>query len=382
MSNEDPQFRDPIHDQIEETAALERKKKDVLKKELFVKERKFDSTIEKIKEGDRSEELAKKTNYGNYSEQDVIDKQNDNTNYMLGARNRMTFINPSFDDVVPFFSKNLILVGGKTGEGKSTTVANIIKEMISDVHPITGKKRRVLVLTNEEKCEDVYNRVTCLIKGYKYTNHDTFTDEQIETFNKYIKILSTDGMITVIDDAYNGATGTTTTLEGICQIFDNLLKNKEYYDCILLDYYQNVTESRRNPTMKDWEVQAALVRRLDNYKNIYPAPIVVLAQVTPPDAENSTPFKVRIEGRKSILNIATCAIEMVANREEMSTNWIIHKSRFNQGVGEKIKTGYNDGRYVEYTPEFIEKVNQMISAREQRKLDKNIGHMPEVKENT
>jgi hypothetical protein len=377
MNEEDKkvEFKDPIHDDIDETAELERKRKEVLNKELLIRDRKASSAIEKIEEGDRSTELAKKASYAGYSEQDVTNKQNDNTQYMMGARCRMTFINKSFNDVVPFFSKNLILVGGKTGEGKSTAVANIIREMISELHPVTKKKRRILVLTNEEKCEDVYNRVTCLIKGWKYTNHDRFTDNQVETFNKYIQLLSTGGMLTVIDDNYYGTTGTTTTLEGICQVFDNLIEKKEHYDAVLIDYYQNVTESRRNPMMNEYEVQAALARRLDRYKNAYPAPIVVLAQVAPPDAERSTPFKVRIEGRKLILNVSTCAIEMIRNVENSTTEWIIHKSRFNEGVGESVLTGYRDGRYVEYTPEFIEGVNKMIADRERRKMDKTIQTM-------
>lgn len=378
MSDE-PKFTDPIHEQIEKKALLEDKKQKVLEQELIVRERKAALAIDKIEENDKNSEVAKSINYGAMSDAEIDKTQKDNAEYMMAARNKMCFINERFDKAVPFFRKNLILIGGKTGDGKSTTVANIIRETIARVNKETGKRRRVLVITNEEKSEDVFNRVTCLIKGWTYTNHDKFNDEQVATFNQFIKHLSKDGMLTVIDNNYGGAMGTTTTLEGICQIFDNLIANGEYYDVVILDYYQKVQESRKYPSMNEWEVQAALANKLDGYKNVYPAPIVVLAQVTPPDAENRTPFKSRIEGRKVILNVCTCCLEMVANREELSTEWWIHKSRFNESVGQKITTGYDKGRFVIHTDEFKESVARMKAAREKAEFDKNV-KMPETKE--
>jgi len=370
MSDES-KIEDPIHAKIAADAELERKKKEVQKKELIVRERRAESAINKIEQTDRDEAIAKTTNYGTLSEEEVKNIQRENTEYMLAARKKMSFINEKFNKAIPYFRKNLILIGGKTGEGKSTTVANIAYETLAKVPKNDPKKRRVLVLTNEEKREDVYNRVTCLIKGWSYTNHDKFTDEQLEIFNKYIGILSNGGRLTVIDDTYNGASGTTTTLEGICQVFDNLIANGEFYDAIIFDYYQNCKESRTNFGMNEWEVQAALARKLDQYKNIYPAPIIVMAQVLQqPDPTKNVPFKTRIEGRKVIINVATCCVEMVAKREDLCTEWIIHKSRFNESVGDKITTGYKNGRYVLYDEEFINNVNRMKARKEQELLDK------------
>jgi replicative DNA helicase len=370
---------DPIHEHIGKQAQLEKKKNEVQQKELKVKERRLDNELEKMAERDRDAELAKITDYGKMTDEEIEYKQKENTEYMRAARNKMCFINERFDKAIPFFRKNLILIGGKTGEGKSTTVANIIRETLKRVDPITGKKRRILVLTNEEKSEDIFNRVTCLIKGWNYVNHDQFTDEQIQIFNEYIKLLSSTGMLTVIDDSYNKAGGTTTTLEGICQVFENLLEHKEYYDVVILDYYQKVQESRKFPSMNEWEVQSALANKLDRYKNVYPAPIVVLAQVAQPDAENKIPFKTRIEGRKVILNVCTCALEMVANREDLVTEWWIHKSRFNEAVGQKITTGYKNGRFVLYDDAFKDAVAKMKAARERENFDKQV-RMPVVQE--
>lgn len=378
--SDDTKFTDSeLHAQLERDALKERKRKEILEKELKIRERKADSTIQQIEQGDRDSEIAKKTDYSMPTEEDVLQRQKDNTAYMLAARNKMPFINKNFDKAIPFFRKNLILVAGKTGEGKSTAVANITKEMIGTVDSVTKKMRKILILTNEEKAEDVYNRITCLIKGWHYVNHDQFTDEQIKVFNEYIGHLSK--LVTVVDDSYHGANGTTTTLEGISQVFDNLIANEVWYDAVLIDYYQNIKESRDHVSLDEWKVQAKLVRKLDTYKNIYPAPIIVLAQAEPPAEENPRPFKYRIEGRKSILNVSTCAVEMVVNKEELKTEWLIHKSRFNQMVGEKVNTGYYNGRYVSpENPAYVEMIQKMKAARATADADSAIGPMKIPKE--
>lgn len=358
---------------VESQAKAETLKQQVMVKEFEIRARVADNKLQQIHENDKNIEIAKTINYGQMSEADVNKVRQENYDYMMAARHKQRFMNKYFDHAVPFFRKNLILVVGRTGDGKSTTVANIIRETISKTDPKTGKKRRVLVITNEERSEDVFNRVTCLIKKWDYRNHEKFTDEQIEIFDYYIKALSQDGMVTVIDNNYGGSIGTTSTLEGICQIFDNLLANKEYFDAVVIDYYQNVIQSRNNPGLGPYQVQEALANKLDNYKNIYPSPIVLLAQIAPPDGDKKVPFKFRIEGRKSILNIATCCMEIIANKEERVTEWHVHKSRFNGAAGQVINTGYEDGRYVEWNDEFKAKVAQWKARAETDALNKQVG---------
>jgi len=374
----DDSTKDPIHAQIERDALREKHRKEVLEKELIIRGRKADALVEKINQNDRDISAAKAINYGSLSEEEIEAKQKENTDYMGAAKHKMPFITEDFDQAVPFFRKNLILIGAPTGSGKSTTVANIIHRLIHARNAKTGKRYRVLVLTNEEKSEDVYNRVTCLIKGWSYTNHDKFSEAQVEEFNKYLVGLSKSGTLTVVDDQFGGAMGTTTTVEGICQVFDNLIEKQDYYDVVLLDYYQNVTESKKNLTMGEYECQALLARRLDRYKNIYPAPIVVLAQVREID-QARTPFKIRIEGRKTILNVSTCALEIVAKPADRCTDWITHKSRFNEAMGKIVQTGYDSGKYVPYNAEFKERVAKWKAANAAQEFDKSVG-MPDVTE--
>jgi hypothetical protein len=271
---------------------------------------------------------------------------------------------------MPFFRKNIILVGGKTGEGKSTAVANIVFNVISQSNPKTGKPRRCLVITNEEKSEDVYNRITSLIKGWSYGNHDRITDGMLEEFDRMIPILAENGMLTVIDQDYNGAVGLTTSIEGIKSIFDNLIAKKEYYDVVLIDYWQNIKECKSNLKLNEYETQRNLAALLDNYKNIYPAPIVVMAQVKPPSEKNPEPFEIRIKGSKAITTVATVMVEIVTERKQLRTKWCFHKNRFNEGVGSELMTGFDKGRYVLYDDEFKLKVADRIAKSDGEMLDK------------
>ena len=285
----------------------------------------------------------------------------------------MSFINKTFDGVVPFFRKNLILIGAQTGFGKSTAVANIAFRIKEQMNPTTGKPRTTLVITNEEQAEDVYNRGTSLAMGWSYTNHSSFTDEQTEVYRKAIPAWAAGGLITVIDNTHGGSHGVTTSLEGIESIFENLLANKIYYDVVIIDYYQNIINSKRDQSMSENEVQARLSRMLERYKNIYPAPIVLMAQMKPQDREQRTPWQERIKGRKIIADCCTFITEMAANFENQTTEWTVWKSRFTQVVGKQFTTGWEKGRYVEHNAEFISKVEAAKAARASKEFDRTAG---------
>jgi|SRR5581483_2186519 len=371
--------KDEFLQKAAERGELEAKKREVLGKELKVKERRLDNELDRLDKLDEENEKAKQNSYGRLTDAEIAALRQENRDYLLAARKKMPFLTEDLSKAVPFFRKNLIFIGGKTGEGKSTIVANLIRTTIANINKETGKASSVLVITNEEKREDVFNRVTCQAKGWHYVNHDKFTDEQLEAFDKYTQFYTERNLIRVIDDNDGGTRGNTTTIEGLRRIFDRLIADGQFYDVILIDYYQNFKESLENPYMNEWQVQAEVAAALDQYKNIYPAPIVVLGQVKPP-TENNTPFKERIEGRKVILNVATCALEIVRHNSELRTEWVVHKSRFGEMLGESLNTGYDKGRFVQYTDEFITKVNQLRAQRENEKFNKSIGHVPIIEE--
>jgi len=286
--------------------------------------------------------------------------KDNSTGYLQRAKNSGVFINDHFRGVVPYFGRNLVLVAGLSGDGKSTTCANIA---FQDV--IQGKK--VLVISNEENASDVYNRVTCLIKGWAYKDHDKFSPAQHAVFEEYIDKLSQDNRMMVVDDSYGGEIGQTSTIEGMEYLLGSLLTKGVFYDSIIIDYYQNVDRSNKDPSLSTWQVQERFAKYLDKFKNTCEAPIIILAQLMEMGGEGKA-FKERIEGRKIIYNSSTCAIEVRAERDSLRTSWQVHKSRFNDAVGKTVRTGYDRGMYVPYTTEFQSNVLALKESRERQKV--------------
>jgi len=376
----DPKDTAAIQDFLSKNAEEEKYeilKHETSKKRALIDSKRVDSQLEKLQQDEKDMQLAKNANYDALTEDQIKELQRNNDEYIESAKSPMYFISDVFNGVVPFFRKNLIFVGAKTGEGKSTAVANIVFNVKNSINPATGKYRRSFVITNEEKAEDVYNRVTALQKGWTYTNHSKFTDEQAKTFTRAIPIWAKDGLITVADNTYSGGHGVSTSLEGIASIFDNLIEKKIYYDVILIDYYQNIIYSQKDQFMSENEVQARLARMLDRYKNIYPAPIVLMGQMNPPDDQDRTPWQQRIKGRKIIADSATFVVEMSADFENHATEWKVWKSRFTESIGKEYKTGWDKGKYVNHDDEFIAKIAAMKLERDMRDADRRIG-LPNV----
>jgi KaiC/GvpD/RAD55 family RecA-like ATPase len=278
--------------------------------------------------------------------------------YLLRARNSKVFINDDFRGKIPFFARNIILIAAETGAGKSTISANLTYQAV-----LQGQK--ILVFSNEENPSDVYNRITCLIYNWFYSNHEKFTDEQIRIFKQNLVTLSE--RITVIGDTYDGRTGCTTTIEGIENACNSLIRKKIEYDLIIFDYYQNINRSVKNETMADWQVQYRFCKFLDQYKNRSNACLVVLSQKkSSKDKEIS--FQESLEGRKSIMTVSTCAINLVKDVPNYCTLFEIKKSRFNDCVGDTIRVGFDKGKFVEYNQEFKMKALELRTAKEQKEL--------------
>lgn len=375
------ELKDDFNKNMEKVAELEALKTDTAAKKAVLDNKRVSSQLEQIQQNERDMEIAKNSNFGAMTTDQIREIQKNNDEYMEAAKHAMTFIDPLFDNKVPFFRKNFILVGARTGEGKSTAVANIAHTLLQEKNPALGRKRRILVLTNEERAEDFYNRITALLCGWHYTNHSKFTQEQRDMFHKMIPLLAKDGRLTVIDNNHNGSHGVTTSIEGIATVFDNLIANEEWYDVILIDYYQNIIHSQKYPHWSENEVQAKLSRMMDKYKNVYPAPIVMFAQINPPDKDDKIPFQHRIKGRKIIMDPSTFAVEMIRDTKLQMTKWVVHKSRFTEAIGTEMKTGYDKGKFVKYDSAFATKVQAAAYKREADRLNAQIDQkngLPEV----
>lgn len=322
--------------------------KEILRKQQYLAKHRINSQFDEVTKNKAEADKFKQIDLSTMDQSEVKTLQVQADEYMLAARKSLLFVNDQFSGVVPFFAKNLLFIAAATGAGKSTLCANIVYSCL-----LQGKK--VLVLTNEQWEADIFNAVTALIKGWTYQDHDKITDEERPVYIEYIEKLSK--RMTVVGNNYGGATGCTTSIEGIQTLLDSLVEKNIQYDAIIIDYYQNVGVSKENPRLEKWQVQERLGIYLDGFKNRYNAPIVVLSQLKPSPKDAEIDFKDRIEGRKSILNSATFAMEARADKEKKLTVWKIHKSRF-KSIGKEILTGWEKGKYVKYDSAFMEKAQQ------------------------
>jgi archaellum biogenesis ATPase FlaH len=324
------------------------------KKELEVKKYRTDLQYQEIVEVKEELRAMTELDITNFTPEFIEKLINKSEDYFKGSKKRSEFIVnvPEFNAFIPFFPKNLIVIGAVTGEGKSTCCANLAYTQL-----LSGK--RPLIITNEESAEDVYNRVASMFLNIRYGNHDRMTDDQINGLHDLLRKLAS--RMHVIDNAFgtmnnHAIPNVTTTIEGLDFILKQLVekqKNGFHYDCIIIDYFQNFNQSRKVPSMDIVKVLTNISSMLDQFKNHYNAPIVVLAQLkanSSPDKEVSA--KERLEWCKGLINKATCFVEMKAVKKDSATMWIIHKSRWNDYPESVFVTGWDKGRYVPYTEDF------------------------------
>ena len=346
---------------------------EVKKKRFELEKKKVNLEFNEVKKNEEELRIAESINLGNLTLNQIDRIRKDNAEYMEAAKNPMKFICNTFNDVVPYFRKNCIVIAAPTGQGKSTIVANLAMSTMAQKNPQTGKRGRVLVISNEEDPGDLYNRVTSLIKGFSYTNHGDFTEEQRKMLDETIPVLAKDGWLTIIGNSYANddgrvITGLTNTVEGIRTIFDSLLKNNEYFSVVVIDYYQNISSSKENVKLDQYKSQEKFCSYLDEIKNIYPAPIVVLAQIKKDDED--TPYNIRIKGAKMLADKATVFIEMETDIENHRTKCSVRKGRYIKSLGKEFYIGYDRGKFVDYDIKFQTTVNARKEQKQMAFIDK------------
>jgi hypothetical protein len=379
MAEKKLQDIDEVVELMKKDAELDRLKDEISLKKAKLDQNRYTQQLEELEQNQKDLAIAKNLDFSCMSLEQQESTLKEFDDYFAAAKKKMIFINQTFSEFVPFFRKNLLLLGASTGKGKSTAAANIAFSLLRQRNPETGKLYRCMVITNEERAEDVYNRVTFLGRGWHYVNHDEFTPEQISVCRQAIPALANGGRLMVVDNTYGGAHGITTSIEGIESIFENMIAKGDFYDCIIIDYYQNIINSKKNPYLDEFKVQAKLARMLDQYKNIYPAPIVLLAQVNPlTDEDDHTPFNRRIAGRKLIMDVCTFAAEMSIDYARRATQFVFWKSRFTKAVGQSLLAGYDKGKLVPYTKEFETSVRDENDKKAKDMIDRNANKVLDI----
>lgn len=254
------------------------------------------------------------------------------------------FMYPEMQHFVQLAPGSLALICAATGTGKSTLTANIAYGLIRD-----GK--RVLIIANEEKRTDVAARISCLqmdVSIHDYKRKDGLPDviknnviENIKTFDpKQISIIALD---------YKDDQRYVTSPEGM----QALLKHATgRFDCVIIDYYQNINHSINNPGYQAHEANEMFAKDVDYIKNEIGCPIIMMAQIKRGDED----YKVRLEGRRLILNKCTDIFEIKIDKANKRSLMVCHKDRWLGNQGEEQFLGYKHGKFVPYTRDFEDAV--------------------------
>lgn len=304
---------------------------------------------------------------------DKMDEEHDRM--IQSLTNRMPFINPDLTEFVPFSYPNLLLIGGKTGHGKSTTAANIVYSLLNDVNA-AGQPRKVLVISNEEMSINVLNRIICLEEGWNLNNIKSFSAQQHETLKVRRREISENGRLRVIDSDFPGFKDVTTSIEGIKFIlenaYDKFKATGEAYDAIIIDYFQKITISKENPRLRPFDVLVEVTNFLDGFYKRYPAPVVIFSQIKP-ESKDDSEFEHRVKLCKNIFVVSTHALEIIPDKRTLSTEFVCHKHRFSSDEnGTSVVVGWDKGFLVPYTEEFRMAVIKRLSEIEHQKLMGNI----------
>jgi hypothetical protein len=275
-------------------------------------------------------------------------------------KNAVTFFNEEVSEDVIAAPGSLIVVASMTGNGKSTFTAHIAEQLVQE-------DKRVLILSNEEKEQDVRARVSCLRTGVSFGDYknNKCTEEEYDTVlddaeivAERMVVISTDNEI----DAYK-----VTRVDGVMKTLE---KAKKDFDAVIIDYYTNVNMTEYG-TQEPWHVNNKLASELNVFKDSAPFPIIVFAQCemlktdkkvehkAQKDYANNHP-KYRWIGGKSITLYATDILELEKDFDNSCSILFAHKTRFGHVSLEQMRVLPFDKKQQRFlgnmTPEWDAKV--------------------------
>lgn len=343
------------------------------KKEMAVRHSKIEKDFKSLEESKKKQEDLKKLDLFTATPEFLKTLQKNSKAQFENAKKKLRILSevPELSDVVPFQGEEMILIGARTGTGKTTSCVNI-------THSLMMQGKRPLVITNEESATSFINKLSSLFIGKRYAKIDQMDDE---TKNRFVDLVpKIASRISVIDADYAVDNGLqipklTNTIEGLETIVDNLINDYKnsgrLYDAVIIDYYQKFNSSSADPKLGPFECQSKAAELLEKLRIGYPAPIVVFAQVDK-DTKESSPFEQRIQGRKIIVNFATVIIEMIVDKKMKTAKFEFHKGRNMDFPDEDILCGWRGGKYVRYDEAFIREVaSQKLESLERKIGDPN-----------
>ncbi|MBY0314581.1 MAG: hypothetical protein K2Q26_03615 [Bdellovibrionales bacterium] len=251
--------------------------------------------------------------------------------------NSLPFVCSAFDDHFKLTS-GLILLLGKSGNGKSTLAANIVARIIEE-DALTG--RRILVITNEETTEDVYSRVACLLAGkdWKKYRREQLNKAEMKEIRKFVEnLIKVLIVIPALRESWD-----MTALEDVKSVLEYVRDNQSDHGMVLIDYLQTISTSRSSPQKASYEISKEFGFFLKQFAQVCVTPVLLFAQIK--DAREASDIASQIQNDRTIYNHAQTVIEIRPDFDVNRTTFILHKQRFGDRQGLKIECEWREGRF-------------------------------------
>lgn len=293
-------------------------------------------------------------------------------------KNAVIFLNERISKHFIAAPGSLIVIPSMTNNGKSTLTAHIAEAIVN-------QNKKVLILSNEEKEEDVRARISCLRTKVSFGDYKTnkCTPEDIEKVLNDAEFMSKDAKLVVISPKNEADAYKVTTVKGVMATLE---KAKGKFDAVIIDYYTNVNISEMG-VQDPWTVNNALASELNVFKDSSPFPIIAMAQcdslrneknkqeLDDSDFEAQHPMY-RWKGGKSIIIYATDIIELKKDFENSRSYLYAHKVRFGHGDLLRGHVLYFDKkmqRFSEWTPQIDAQITASKAIRQTKEQSAQIG---------
>lgn len=247
-------------------------------------------------------------------------------------KNAVSFIHEEFDPVFKL-TQGLVLIVGVSGQGKSTTVGNLMARFLQ-----TQPGANAIIISNEEGSDAVYNRIACVILGYSFRQAH---DNKLQKLQKEA-VTETVGEIAKQVEVVDDGAWDMTYLEDVQAVLEYAAQKK--IRLVVIDYLQTIAFSREKPHLEPFQVSKILGLYLKDYGKRLGIPVVVFGQLRP--GSESPDIMSRIQNDKTIFNHAFDCVELQPDFKAKTTKFVFHKNRFGNAQGKEVTMKFVDGQYV------------------------------------
>jgi len=216
-------------------------------------------------------------------------------------KNRVPFITPAIEGTF-MLTPGITLIGGVTKAGKSTIVANLAPAIIRHV-----PDKKILIISNEDDDHKVSARIACAACGVSIRDYLMFP-QKIDP----VKLAEVEQTMAWVATRVTVASVPDYDVTNMETVQDLLLEAKEsgLYSAIMLDYYQIVSNSRRNKALAPVGVAKEFGLWLKSYAIDLSIPLIVFAQLKPQPPDSDMPFSQRIQGDMWLANHVHVGLEI------------------------------------------------------------------------